>query len=154
MKINDDIIKYFNDAKDKIGELINNDDNLSKGKVKELFTTLIDFLFKDGEIKGVKLDDISNDTKIKLLDIFKNLDTYIVKVWPNYKDDLASKKDIIFDNIKDKAGDIFQGIKNKIGEDKVETFMDSTKDTHDDIKEFMSDAKDKLSSLYDKFKNN
>lgn len=154
MKINDDIIKYFNDAKDKIGELINNDDSESKGKVKELFTTLIDFLFKGGEIKGVKLDDISNDTKIKLLDIFKNLDTYIVKVWPNYKDDLASKKDIIFDNIKDKAGDIFQGIKNKIGEDKVETFMDSTKDTHDDIKEFMSDAKDKLSSLYDKFKNN
>ena len=36
----------------------------------------------------------------------------------------------------------------------METFMDSTKDTHDDIKEFMSDAKDKLSSLYDKFKNN
>ena len=51
MKINDDIIKYFNDAKDKIGELINNDDSESKGKVKELFTTLIDFLFKGGEIK-------------------------------------------------------------------------------------------------------
>ena len=61
------ILKYYEEEEKEITKLLEFNDKDIKQKVSEKIVILIDFLFYDGEIKGITVDEISDETKEKLI---------------------------------------------------------------------------------------
>ena len=90
------VINYFNSAKEEIKNYINTSNiDKVKEKGKEYFITMTDFLFYNGEIKGIYLSDISTGTKDILVNICGEIDEMIIKVSPGYKETLIEKYTIL-----------------------------------------------------------
>ena len=74
-----------------------NSDNSAtfKEKAKKTFITLVDFIFYDGEIKGVKFKELQAKTKAKVIYYTLLIDSAIDTKFPGYKDTISDKyKDI------------------------------------------------------------
>lgn len=98
------IVDYFQKAETKIDQILASESvSTIKSESKEIFVTLVDFLFYDGEIKGVTYDELSDETKVKLLEIANNIDTKIETRIPGYKE-----------TIKDGAGKTYSYVSEKI----------------------------------------
>ncbi len=83
----------------KIKGIKNNQNNDGfKTKAKEYFVKVIDFIFYDKDIDGVYFKDLTNKTKLKVIELTLKLDNLIEKHYPNYKDELSSS----YQNIKTK----------------------------------------------------
>ena len=138
------ILEYYQDEETKIENLLNSDDKDMKQKVSEKVVTLIDFLFYDGEIKGITRDEISDETREKLMNIIEKIDTKIEKKWPDYKT-----------KISDKVSDALSFIKEKgtNGIHKLDDYLSQKIDNYDDIKDgansIVSDIKDDLNESKD-----
>lgn len=66
-----------------------------KDTAKNGFIKIVDFIFYDGEIKGVTWDELSNSAKAKVVYYALKIDNKIDSKWPNYKEELSSKfKDV------------------------------------------------------------
>ena len=127
----EDVIKYFDDRLNEVSNYEKTDSY--KEKAKKIFTTTVDFLFYDGEIKGHTFKDLSSTAKLKILSIAFNIDNKINEKFPDYKNELSSKyhdaKDRIVakyleitvnvcanhDEYCDKAKEVWGTIKEKAG---------------------------------------
>lgn len=151
----DDILKEENNEK-------------VKSKLKGVFISLVDFLFYDGEIKGVSFDELTNAGKEKTLQIINSIDEKIEKKYPEYKDSISSTAKEAFDKasdlIKKGASNIKDFSQKKLGEDNYNRILESkdelvkyTKDAYSIIKDisgdFFGNAKDKVKNWYEKFKD-
>lgn len=66
-----------------------------KERAKASFIKIVDFIFYDGEIKGVTWNEISNKAKAKVVYYALIIDNKIDNKWPNYKENTSNKlKDI------------------------------------------------------------
>lgn len=147
------MINYFSSAKAELQSL-NNSSSVDKvkSKGKEYFITMADFLFYGKDINGVYLTDISNTTKSVLWKIFGEIDGQVIKVYPNYKDDLGDA----YNTIKDVSSTTYtkakEKIKETIGEDNYNKVGDTKNNVKDKAKETYNSAKEKVSNWYQKFK--
>ena len=92
-----DIINYFEDLKNKITNYTSEHD-ISK-EIKQKFVTCIDFLFYDKAIGGKTFKELTNATKIKVLELTMYIDSKIDTVFPGYKDSISQS----YQNIKSKV---------------------------------------------------
>ena len=139
-----------------------------KDKVSGIFITLVDFVFYDGEIKGITFDELTENGKAKVLDLINNIDQKIEKHFPKYKESIsitasnALKK--ASELIKNGAKNVKDFAKEKLGDmyyqdiiDAKDEFVKYTSNAIDFIKDFsstlFSDIKDKFNEWYDNFKN-
>ena len=83
--------KNENDLLKKIKEYVDNAIKGGKEKTKEAFIKLVDFIFYDGELFGYKYKNLSQSAKEKVLYYALELDGYIDKKWPGYKETISSK---------------------------------------------------------------
>lgn len=138
------IIKYFEDETQEIEEILGSDSDNIKEKVSEKVIILVDFLFYDGEIKGITFDELSTETKEKLLGILSVIDTKIESKIPNYKDTISDKTSSALNWLKEKA---------KNGVVKIDEYLNSKLDNYDKIKEETSEVientKDDFSEVKD-----
>lgn len=101
----DEFINYmksvFSDIKNSLSnkELSDKD----KEKIKNTFIMISDFIFYDGEIKGMKFSELSDKTKKEVLKAYINLDSLIEKNFPNYKEEIKSSSKKQYNNLKGKA---------------------------------------------------
>ena len=65
-------------------------------KLKASFTSIIDFIFYDKEIKGYTFKELTNTAKLKVISIALTIDNKIDNYFPNYKDKIKDK----YNNIK------------------------------------------------------
>lgn len=148
-----EMINYFSNAKEEINSY-NNTSNFDKvkSKGKEYFITMADFLFYDKDIKGVYLKDISEGTKEVLWKIFTEIDSVIIKVYPDYKDDLSSSYSVIKDVSTTTFNKALDTIKETIGEENYNKGVDIKNSAKEKTKNTYSRAKESIKNWYEKFK--
>lgn len=135
------VVNEFDKSSKQIDELLN---NINKEEIKnaiiDKFISLTDFVFYDGEINGMTFDELKEETKEKIINIYYNIDSKLENRFPSYKEKVTDK----YVNIKDK-------IKNVI-EDKRNNLSDDTKTKLDSLKENLintgKDLKDTATGIY------
>ena len=125
-----DIINYFEDLKNKLTNYTNEHD-ISK-EIKEKFVTGIDFLFYDKAIGGKTFKELTNDTKIKVLEIAMYIDSKIDTVFPGYKDSISQS---------------YQNIKSKI----ITLYLDTTTEICNNNQDLCNTAKEGFKNLKENF---
>lgn len=125
-----DIINYFEDLKNKIINY-NNEHDISK-ELKEKFVTCVDFLLYDKAIGGITFKELSNSTKIKVLELTMYIDSKIDIVFPGYKDSISSS---------------YQNIKSKI----ITLYLDITTNICNNDQELCNTAKEGFQNLKENF---
>lgn len=127
-----------------------------KEKVIKTFITLTDFIFYDGEIKGIKFNDLKEETKKEILDIYTIIDKKIENKFPDYKNDLSQKYDITTNYIKNKyveiSNNVKDKIKEKIGEDTYNSIEETNKEIIEQDKKNLKVIKEKAEETTDKAK--
>lgn len=139
-----------------------------KSDCKNVFITLVDFIFYDGEIKGITFDELSDECKQEILKEVTTIDNLIMKKFPNYKEDISSTVSKAYNKaseiIKNGSENIKNFAKDKLGEEnynEIKEFKDKVKesatnvwdDIKDDTGELYEKAKDKVKNWYENLKN-
>ena len=163
------VIESFKNLKTEIGELLTKE-NLDEAKTtcKETFVMIVDFIFFDGDIKGVKFDDLTEAGKEEILSISNTIDGIIVKKFPNYKEEISDKASTAYNKaselIKKGCENIKDFSKDKLGEDNynkikttkdkiISTIKDEWDDTKEDAGELADKVKEKIKNWYIDWKN-
>ena len=154
-KSKDEIVtEFFDEQKKELNEYIeSNDVENIKAKGKDIFTTFVDFIFYEGEIKGIKYDELSEGIKKQLYEDFCNIDTLVSNYSPNYKDDLADK----YYKVKDYVSPKYYETKDKIIEyigtenmDKLDSIKENSKDVGEDL---WNKSKEKIKQKYENWRD-
>lgn len=166
----DIIINEFNSIKENITNYLDSDDFKDvKDKVKGLFINIVDFLFYDGEIKGIKFTDLTEEGKKQVIILAGNIDDVITKKFPNYKEDISETTKDAYTKaseiIKKGAKNFNDFSKEKLGEDNYNAITDAkdelieySKQALDIVGDYSSKTwitvKDKVKNWYEEFRNN
>jgi len=157
----ENIIEYFEKLESQTTEILNSKNvSNAKEKVSEFFINIIDFIFYDKEINGVKYDELTNDAKLEILKIAQRMDTSIENKFPNYKEKISSTSKDVYSKVSDKVkeGIDYLGDKTeeKIGtdnynnlQDSYEDMKDSTKNAIDVVGDNVTMAKEKVKTWYE-----
>ena len=153
-KVCEEIENIFKDLKESF-----NSDTSKEAlkKAKGVFITFVDFVFFDGEIKGVKFDELTSAGKEKALSLINKVDEYIEGYYPGYKEDISSSTKESFTMaaslIKKGANKISDFSKEKLGEENYNKIIDAKDDLVTYTKSAASIVKNVSVNLYDKAKN-
>ena len=135
---------------------------------KEIFITIVDFIFYDGKINGVTFDELTDKGKQEVLKIAQKIDGAIEEKIPGYKETISEKASNAFNKaselIKKGANNFSSFLKEKLGEEDYNAIIKSkdelvyyTKNAVSFIGDvgssLFNSAKDKLNSWYQDFKN-
>lgn len=152
----ENIILYF---KNIDHELDNNTHNLGD-KIKEKIVKCINFIFYDEEINGKKFSELTNKTKIKILEIMLSIDYKIEKHFPKYKEDISIK----YNNLKSKIVEKYLEITTNICQNDQELCINTKESfqklkknfgiTWNIIKENTKNGISKLKDWYEIWRNN
>lgn len=155
--INNDTVLYFESVENEITEAITNNDNDLSSKVKEKFVLLVDFIFYGTEINGITFDELTEDTKQKLIDIVNRIDIKIESKVPGYKETISTGAKESYDYL---ASKLKQGItyleekaEEKIGTEKYEEIKDNIGNSVDKVKDSGSKIVDKSKAVLDTAKS-
>ena len=131
-----------------------NDEN----KLKEGFTSIVDFLFYGKEINGITFNQLKDDSKTKILKFALSIDQKIEEKFLNNKDKLSSK----YQNIKAKVVESYLDITDRICVNNEQLCIDFKKDfeslkenfgiTYDYLKEYGIKGIDKIKEWYESFR--
>ena len=145
-----EVLNYFNDIKNNI------DTEEVKEEAIKKFITMTDFIFYDGEIKGIKFNDLKEETKNNILEIYYTVDTKIENKFPNYKDKIDEKYNSAKEYLKQKYDEISQKTDDKLKENMSDETYNNFKESASEImerdKEVIDKTKDAAKDTYDKTK--
>lgn len=147
--IDDEVVTYVNKMKD---------DNTSSN-LKTNFITLVDFIFYDGTIKNHTYKELSDETKLKVLESMLYLDFKVEKSFPNYKEEISNKTGKAYTTVKDKVVSSYLNITSSICS-KDGSICDSAKEdfqnlkknfgfTWSVIKEVAGDSRENIKNWYE-----
>lgn len=164
------VIEEITSIKDKVITFLNSEDvDNFKDQAKGVFISIVDFLFYDGEIKGVKFDELTDSGKKKVLNLANEIDELIVKKFPDYKEDISEFTSKAYTKaselIKKGANNVGEFSKDKLGEENYNAIIDAKDDLVDYTKsaftiigDFSSKTwnytKEKIKNWYEEFRNN
>ncbi len=148
------VTEFFNKQKEDLNELIHSE-NVEKirAKGKDIFTTFVDFIFYDGEIKGVKYDELSEGIKEQLYDDLATIDSLIVKYSPDYKENLADKYQKVKDFISPYYYALVDKIKECLGEDNLDRLNSIKENGKDVISDLWEKGKEKIKEKYENWRD-
>lgn len=141
------------------------DDESLLDKGKKYFIYSVDFIFYDGEIKGVKFSDLTDSAKQQLLSDIVTIDNLICSKFPNYKETIGNGASAVFGklmeliragskNIKDFSRDkMGEENYNKLGEYK-DLFIETAFGDWDVFLGLVDGGKQKVKNWYENFRNN
>lgn len=169
-QLDNQAINYFNELNTNVNIIIQSDETSTvKDSLKSVFITIVDFVFYDSEINGIRFNDLSEGAKQNILETAALIDSKIMTKYPNYKDEIADTATSAYNKaselIKKGATNIKNFSKEKLGEENYNAIIEakdklvnSTKDAFDKLGDVASDildsGKDKLKDWYENFKNN
>lgn len=141
------VIGYIEELNSDI-EIITNKEDISEkeeNKLKDIFITLTDFIFYNGEIKGKTFSELTNELKNKVINIYENIDLKIESRFPNYKEKIKDNGIKSYINVKSKLKEIKNNIideyKNKVGEERFNIIKDTYEDGKKDIDDVYNEYK-------------
>jgi hypothetical protein len=159
-------LEYFNAAESKIDSMADNIDKV-KTEGKALFVKLVDFIFYDTEINGIKFNDLTAATQEKLVAIANSVDSKIESKLPGYKETVVDYTGKTYTYLSDKLKQGITYVDTKIGENinpdtyaevkeetsgVVDTIKESVGTAIDISKETLAVGKEKLQKWYEGWK--
>jgi hypothetical protein len=159
-------LEYFNAAESKINSMTDNIDKV-KTEGKALFVKLVDFIFYDTEINGIKFNDLTTATQEKLVAIANSVDSKIESKLPGYKETVVDYTGKTYTYLSDKLKQGITYVDTKIGENinpdtyaevkeetsgVVDTIKESVGTAIDISKETLAVGKEKLQKWYEGWK--
>lgn len=152
-----DAVTYFEDKEREVSSGGTLED--FKGKFKNYFIEIVDFIFYDKEINGYTFDSLSNSAKLKVIGIALKIDSMIDNKVPGYKETIWSSGNKIYSNVKERLVTLYLDTASKVCENRGEE-CDKAKETFSEvkskcnigwsfIKSLASTSKDKLKSWYE-----
>lgn len=154
-----DVVTYFEDLDNDLNSYNQTDESLGN-KIKSKFVSCIDFIFYDKEIYGIKFKDLTNKTKLKILEIALSIDTKIDSKFPGYKNSISSTYHNIKSKIVEKYLDITTNICNQEPElcqeakEGFKKLKNSFGITWDFIKQLIGNSTSKLKDWYEIWRYN
>ena len=154
---NRDAVTYFEDKEREVSSGGTLED--FKGKFKNYFIEIVDFIFYDKEINGYTFDSLSNSAKLKVISTALKIDSMIDNKVPGYKETIWSSGNKIYSNVKERLVTLYLDTATKVCENRGEE-CDKAKETFSEvkskckigwsfIKSLASTSKDKLKSWYE-----
>lgn len=145
----------FNQEKEEINTLI------KEGKLEEVkekgttfFINAIDFIFYDAEYKNVTFDELKEEAKKETFDNLCIIDGWIMNIFPDYKENLGEKWQIVKDFTSEKYYLALDTIKEYIGEENYNAIKNFKDNLKDNISNTWNNAKDKVKSKADSWYQN
>lgn len=177
-ELNDDnkVIEYIDKLDNEVENIIEKEDITEKDEIelKDIFIKFTDFIFYGDEINGKTFNDLTNNEKEKVINIYEKIDEKIESRFPNYKENIKDKGIKTYNNIKEKIKELKESLlseyKTSVGEENYDIVVDSYEDGKENIKEvyneykpvieegkekskdIISKAKEKLSNWYKEYK--
>lgn len=118
----EELVNYVMTLNNELDTYKNEDNPTFREKAKNIFVTVVDFLFYDKEIKGYKFKDLTYQTKLKVLKIAASIDNKIDEYFPNYKDKIKSGYENIKGKIAVKYLEYTSKLCDKVGEESCSEF--------------------------------
>lgn len=151
------VLNYFIETKNIIAQFLKSEKIESAKEIcKNYFVTFIDFIFYNGQIKGITFKELTTYAKIKVINFTKEIDELIMTKFPDYKEKVSSESKKLFESVCDLLEDGKDGVENfiidKIGEGKYSEILSSINSLKEDGKEVFNDIKDSSVELYDSSK--
>lgn len=163
------VISTFDNIEKDVDRLTESNVNENtKNKLKGTFITVVDFIFYDGEIKGIKFNDLTEGAKQKVLESAKRIDDKIETKIPGYKENISNKTKNAYNKageiIKKGADNIKDFSKEKLGEENYNSIIDAkdelvyyTKNAFDIVGDITNGiwqkGKSKIKSWYENFRH-
>ena len=149
-----EVLEVVRSYKDKIKQFYDDHDiDKIASKGKEYFITLVDFIFYDGEIKGIKYSELKEASKEELYREFCEMDEIIMILAPNYKENISEK----YEAVKDFTSDVYykslDKIKEYIGEERYDKIGEIKDKAKDKLSETKDKAKEKIKDWYEDFRD-
>ena len=150
----EDIVNYIKDIDDKKDE----------SSLKNGFIKVVDFIFYDGEIMGKRLNELKDETKVKIYNLFYSIDSKVDSLYPDYKEKIFKETGRIYTNLKEKTLKLYINTIDNICENN-DDFCEKTKEnfnkikekfkiSYDKLKTFTKEEINKLEEWYINYKNN
>ena len=127
----ENVIKYFETLDNELDNYDTSDETLGS-KIKSKFVNCIDFIFYNKEINGITFNELTNKTKLKILEITLSIDSKLDEKFPGYKDSISST---------------YQNIKNKV----IEKYLEITTNICNKEENLCTTAKENFQTLKDNF---
>lgn len=150
----DKVISYLTEKQKEVSGKI------SKESAKNMFITIVDFLFYDGKINGCTFNELSDKGKVEVSKLCTDIEISIEDKFPGAIDEIKSK----YSNKKEQVMEIYNTtIDNYCNSNKdicdefkkdFENMKSSFSKTFGVIKDIGEKGKEKLSQWYSNFKNN
>ena len=136
---------------------------------KKTFIDVVDFIFYGGTIKGHTFDELTDSGKAKVLEIASKIDDAIEAKVPGYKESISSGATKAFNEasrlIKKGANSFDNFLQDKLSEESYNSIINAKDDlvyysknaisfVKDNTPKLFNTVKEKLSSWYQKYKNN
>jgi len=125
------IITYFENLDNQLTTYDSSDESLGK-TIKTNFVKCIDFIFYNKEINGKTFNELTNNTKLKILSITLSIDSKIEEKFPRYKDSVSNT---------------YQNVKTKI----IEKYLETTTNICNNDPDLCVTAKEGFSDLKTNF---
>ena len=159
----EEFVTYINNVEQEVTTITEKEEVTAEDQkvLENTFITLTDFIFYDGEINGVTFDELTDEAKEKVLDIYDKIDTKIESVFPNYKEDIASTSKDVYANLKKEITELKDKIKDKYIDEYGQEKYDNLEQSYNESKETLKDSaqstyetlKDVSTEFYEKTKN-
>lgn len=140
-KSSDEIIMdYFNETKEQINNYLESDNyqNL-KENIIDKFIILTDFIFYDGEIKGIKYSDLKEETKENLKETYSFIDQMISRKFPDYKENINTK----YENAKEWLNNKYTDNVDEDIREVISEITENDKETINSVSKYANDAYEK-----------
>lgn len=158
VEVKEEPVKYFL-SESKLLDDANESDVRFRDKAKQLFVDIIDFIFYDKEIKGVKFNELTNEAKLKIIEIALNVDKKIDSKFPNYKESVKEsisnakgKLAIKYLEVSSKVCDSLGEYKCDLAKKSFKSLRDSFSFTYQLVKELAKSGSQKAKEMYEKFR--
>lgn len=156
------VMNRFKYLGDEIKENYNSEILLEKGKL--YFIYCVDFLFYDGEINGVKFDDMTDMARQQLLSDISTIDSLICSKYPDYKEKISSGSGLAYDKaselISSGSENIKEFSKDMLGEENYsklekykDLFIEQTVDDYNSFTDLLDSGYNKGKSKFDDWYN-
>lgn len=126
-----DVVSYFENLDYSVATYQDENNPTFREKVKNAFTTVVDFLFYDSTIHGYTFKELTTSAKLKVLKVALKIDNKIDSYFPNYKTTIKSK----MQNLKGKAALLYLETTSKLCESVGESACNEARADFKNMKE-------------------
>lgn len=105
-----EVLSYFEKLKNEF------DSSTIKDSIKDGFTTVVDFLFYGEMIGGNTFKELSDNAKLKVLEMALYFDEKIEKYFPGYKESISTSSSKVYTTIKNEIVSTYLNIATKVCE--------------------------------------